>query len=587
MTLAAEKADERQAALAAGLPLGADGLPVQMPDSSAVRFLNQATFGATTADVEKLRTQWRQGWLEEQMALPITQTNWDRVRALQTAWFNSQTSPTTADPISLPYELLDGSLWQSFIASPDQLRKRIAYALSQIMVVSMEGLAGNGYQNPLLAAGYFDVLEKHAFGNFRALLKDVSLNPAMGMYLSHRGNQKALYDTDGITVLRQPDENYAREVMQLFSIGLVQLYIDGTPKVDAAGAQIETYTTDDVMGLARVFTGWNWEYDTRDGSGTLTGSPGGTSIDGTPRGVNAVFCQCYRNPMVMVGANHAPEAKSFLGVTITAGTSGAASLETAIDTLFNHRNVGPFIGRQLIQRLVTSNPSPAYVQRVAQAFNNNGSGVRGDMKAVISQILRDPEARSPLRITAPPPDWGKVREPVLRMTQLARLLGLNQNGLAWAATKSMNMNDPATQLGQSPLRSQSVFNFYRPGYVPPNSRVADAGLVGPEFQITTETSVPGVLNYLQTFMNNGAPKTSGAVAIDFSPWLAMAAKADPAELVSDLNLKLANGALSAHTQAAIGTALGTTAVKGSASQRTRVRAAMLMVLSSPEYIVQK
>lgn len=587
MTLAAEKQDEKLVALPAGAALDADGLPVNMPDPSIVRFLNQATFGATPADMESIRTRWREGWIQDQMALPITQTHWDRVRALQTAWFNSQTSPTTADPISLPYELLDASLWQSFIASPDQLRKRVAYSLSQIMVVSMEGLAGNGYQNPLLSAGYFDVLEKHAFGNFRDLLKDISLNPAMGMYLSHRGNQKAQYDTDGVTVLRQPDENYAREIMQLFSIGLVRLNIDGSRELDASGAEIETYTNSDVMGLARVFTGWNWEYDSRDGSGTLTGSPGGNSIDGTPQGVNSVFCECYRNPMVMVAASHSPEAKNFLGVTIAAGTDGPAALEIAIDTLFNHANVGPFIGRQLIQRLVTSNPSPAYVQRVAQKFNDNGNGVRGDMKAVIAQILRDPEARSPLNITAPASSWGKVREPVLRMTGIARLLGLNQSGLAWAATRTMNMSDPATQLGQSPLRSQSVFNFYRPGYVLPNSAIADAGLVGPEFQITTETAVPGIINYLQTFLNGGAPKTSGTVAIDFTPWLTLAAQADATDLVADLNLKLANGALSANTQTAIKAALGTTAVNGSMAQRNRVRAAMLMVLSSPEYVIQK
>ena len=587
MTLAAEKQDEKLVALSADVALDSAGLPVNMPTASAVRFLNQATFGATPGDIAAASTRWRDGWIQDQMALPITQTNWDRVRALQTAWFNAQSNPTGADPIGLPYELLDASMWQSFVASPDQLRKRVAYSLSQIMVVSMEGLGGNGYQNPLLAAGYFDVLERNAFGNFRNLLKDIALNPAMGMYLSHRGNQKAQYDTDGTTVLRQPDENFAREVMQLFSIGLVQLNIDGTHKAGSTGADVETYTTNDVMGLARVFTGWDWEYDTRDGSGSLKGNPGGTSIDGVPRGVNSVFCECYRNPMVMVEANHSPEAKSFLGTTISAGTGGAASLEAAIDVLFNHPNVGPFIGRQLIQRLVTSNPSAAYVTRVAQVFNNNGSGVRGDMKAVIGQILRDPEARSPLNIASAAVGWGKVREPVLRMTGTARLLGIGQAGLTWAGTKAMNMSDPATQLGQSPLRSPSVFNFYRPGYVPPNSKVADAGLVAPELQIATETSVPGTLNALQNFLSGAAPKTAGTVAADFTPWLALAAKADPVDLVSDLNLKLANGALSAETQSAIKSALGSSAVSGSAAQKVRVQAAMLMVLSAPEYVIQK
>ncbi len=587
MTIAAEKQDEKLVALPAGTALDANGLPVSMPERSAVRFLNQATFGATPADVANVGSRWREGWLQEQMALPITQTHWDRVRALQTAWFNAQPNPASVSPIGLPYELLDAALWQSFIASPDQLRKRVAYALSQVMVVSMEGLAGNGYQNPLLAAAYFDVLERNAFGNFRSLLKDIALSPAMGMYLSHRGNQKAQYDADGVTVLRQPDENFAREVMQLFSIGLVQLNLDGTRKLGPNGKEIETYSTDDVMGLARVFTGWNWQFDTRDGSGRQTGNPGATSVDGASRGINSVFCECYRNAMVMVDADHSPEAKTFLGTTLAAGTKGEASLEAAIDVLFNHPNVGPFIGRQLIQRLVTSNPSPAYVARVAQRFNNNGAGVRGDMKAVIDQVLRDPEARSPLNITAPSATAGKVREPVLRMTGLARLLGLNQEALAWNATRTMNMSDPATQLGQSPLRSPSVFNFYRPGYVAPNSKAAELGLVAPELQIATETSVPGALNYLQAFVAGGAPKTSGSVAIDFTPWLGLAAKADAAELVSDLNLKLANGALSGNTQAAIAAALGGSSANGASAQRARVRAAMLMVTSAPEYLIQK
>ncbi len=587
MTLAAEKKDEMLVALPAGAALDAGGLPVNMPDRSAVRFLNQATFGATPADIASVATLWRDGWIRAQMALPVTQTNWDRVRTLQTAWFNAQPNPTSAAPLGLPYELLDAALWQSFVSSPDQLRKRVAYALSQIMVVSMEGLSGNGYQNALLAAGYLDVLEKNAFGNFRNLLKDVALNPAMGMYLSHRGNLKAQYDTDGVTVLRQPDENFAREVMQLFSIGLVQLNIDGSHKKAADGSDAETYTTADVMGLARVFTGWDWEFDSRDGSGALSGKPGGKSIDGKPRGVNSVFCQCYRNPMVMVEANHAPEAKSFLGTNIPAGTKGAASLDIAIDTLFNHPNVGPFIGRQLIQRLVTSNPSPGYVARVARKFNDNGKGVRGDMKAVIDQILRDPEARSPRNITAPAANWGKVREPVLRMTAAARLLGLNRAGLAWTETKKMNMSDPATQLAQSPLRAASVFNFYRPGYVPPGSKAAQMGLVAPELQITTETSVPGTINYLQGFLSGGTPRTAGGVAVDFTPWLSLAAQSDPTALVNDLNLKLANGALSGATLQAMREALGTSAAKGTAAQKARTGAAMLMVLAAPDYIIQK
>ena len=300
----------------------------------------------------------------------------------------------------------------------------------------------------------------------------------MGIYLSHRGNRKADYDAQG-KPLRVPDENYARELMQLFTIGLVQLHPDGTPKLKDGQPQ-PTYTQDDVSQLARVFTGWDLA---------------------RPTGADAA--ERLRLPMQHIAARHSPEEKRFLGVLIPARTDGPTSLRIALDALFQHPNVGPFIGRQLIQRLVTSNPSPAYVARVAARFDNDGTGVRGNLRAVTEQVLRDPEARSPLNITQPAPSWGKLREPVLRFTQMARAFGIQSSGPLW---RIGDLSDPARELGQSPLRAPSVFNFYRPGYVPPHTSLATAQLVAPEFQITTDTSVPGIVNTLQAFMKSAAPR---------------------------------------------------------------------------------
>ena len=543
----AEQRDEL-AALPAGVTVAPGAVPVQMPARSAVRFLNQATFGAVAADIASVQQNWRKGWMAQQFALPAAPTHWDRVKAVQAAWL-AEDATRTAD--KLPAAVWDWSIWQAYLSSLDPLRKRVGYALSQIMVTSIEGLSGGGTTRPKLAAGYVDVLEKGAFGNFRQLLEDVSLNPAMGMYLSHRGNRKAEYDASGVAV-RVPDENYAREVMQLFTIGLVQLNLDGTPAL-ANGMARESYTEGDVANLARVFTGWDWQ----------------PASAGDER---------YRAPMRHIAANHSPEEKRFLGVTVPAGTDGPSSLKTALDTLFNHPNVGPFIGRQLIQRLVTSNPGPAYVARVATRFNDNGSGVRGDMQAVIDQVLRDPEARTPLNIVQPAPGWGKLREPVLRFTALARALNASASGPIW---RIGSLSDPATALGQSPLHSPSVFNFYRPGYVPPNTAIAAAGLVAPEFQITTDTSVPGSVNFLQRFMT----QPPSGISLDYAKELALAA--DPAALVASIHLRLANESLSAATRDDIVATLAALPAQTDAERLNRVRIAWLIAMAAPEFIAQK
>lgn len=293
--------------------------------NEASRFLGQAAFGGTAADVAALQSQGLDGWLSSQFAAARTQSHWD--------WMVANGYAVVANTFN--FAGVDNTLWRKLMSSPDVLRQRVTLALSEIFVISMDGLpvAWRG----MVAASYMDTLEAHAFGNYRQLLEAVTLSVGMGVYLNMRGNQKA--DGKG----REPDENYAREVMQLFTIGLYKLNPDGTLQT-VNGAPQDTYTQDDIKGLARVFTGWDYDR------------------------YNATVPDHAARPMVFTASRHSPEEKKFLGVTLPAGTDGVGELRAALDTLANHPNVGPFIGKQLIQRLVTSNPSAAYVGRVAAAF---------------------------------------------------------------------------------------------------------------------------------------------------------------------------------------------------------------------------
>jgi uncharacterized protein (DUF1800 family) len=424
----------------------------------------------------------------------------------------------------------------------------MVFALSQILVVSMEGVGGSSAGWSL--AFYLDFLDQHAFGNFRALLQDVTLTPAMGNYLSMRGSRRT--DASG----RRPDENYAREIMQLFTIGLVELNTDGTPRL-VAGAPVDTYREADVSGLARVFTGWDY------GSGPA---------DSPERLIK---------PMVNNPDRHETGEKTFLGITIPANTSASDSLRIALDRLFNHANVGPFICKQLIQRLVSSNPSTAYVGRVAAAFNNNGSGVRGDLKAVLRAILTDTEARN-VDAALADAHGGKLREPALRFASWARACNVSSPSGEW---RLGNLSDPATSLGQSPLHSASVFNFYRPGYVPPNTAISAAGKVAPEFQITTESSVAGYINFMQTAISDAGGVLSSDIRADYSAWLLLASDADA--LVAEANLLLAANRLSSARVTIIRNAIAAMPSTTSANRLSRVHAAVLLTLAAPECLVAK
>jgi len=497
----------------------------------ASRFLAQATFGPTPAQIDAVVREGYAPWLDAQLAMPPSQTHFD--------WLLQQKKNTEAfkgNGINAP---LESTLWRKFISAEDQVRTRVAFALSEIFVVGVQSITASW---PLFgAAGFMDLLAEHALGNYQTLLTAVTKNLSMGCMLTYRGNRKEDPKTG-----RHPDENYAREVMQLFSIGLLELAPDGTVRKEN-GAPVETYDNADVQGLAKVFTGWD--------------------INGPE-----TYVEFHRRPMALNNAQHSMAEKRFLGAVIPPGTDGHLSLKRAMDVICAHPNVGPFIGMQLIQRLVTSNPSPAYVARVSAAFNDDGKGVRGNLKAVVRAILLDPEARNP---DLNDPAWGKVREPILRFSGWARAFGATSTNGAWAMPDT---TDNTIRLAQSPMRSATVFNFFRPRYSPPVTELAKRHLVAPEMQITDETSIAGYLNFLSIYADRGWED----LQTSYAPEIALAH--DPQALVARIVLLLAGDAFSAQTARSIADAVATLPAS---RPRDRVRAAILLVAATPEYLVQK
>ena len=510
-------------------------------EAQAARFLAQASLGAGRAQIARVVALGYAGWLDEQFALPASGTRWDWLVAQGYADISHKNDQAG----------FDATAWRKLLSAPDTLRQRITLALSEIFVTAIDGLIGGGWRQ-FAAAGYLDLLEANAFANHRALLQQISLSTAMGEFLTFRGSAKANLSSGAL-----PDENYARESMQLFTIGLVLLNPDGTPQL-TAGNTTDTYGQDDITGLARVFTGWDFD---------LAGLTG-TAATATP--------DFLRRPMVQVASRYETGAKTFLGTTIAAGTTANQSLTQALDTIFAHPNVAPFFSRQLIQRLVTSNPSPAYVARLAAVFNNDGSGTRGNLRAVVRALLLDDEARSDSGAAST--TFGKLREPMLRFVAWARAYGATSPSGAWSVG---NTSDPATQLGQSPLRSPSVFNFFRPGYVPPNSALGNAALQAPEFQIANESSVVGYLN----FMQRAVAGSVGDITPDYTSLLALADNASA--LLTEINLVLAANQLSVATTTALASALQSMPAGTDTSRRNRINAALVLVLAAPEFIVQK
>lgn len=519
----------------------------------ASRFLARATFGPNMAAIDELATGGAASWFARQFAAPQTlhRKYIDNLLAVQAAG-GANVNPTSF------YE----SFWQQGIRGQDQLRQRMAFALSEIFVISTQNETVWPYTRGV--ASYYDMLGQRAFGNFRDLLEGVALHPMMGIYLSHLRNQKE-------SATRTPDENFAREVMQLFTIGLVQLNADGTVKL-AGGKPIDTYDRDDVTGLARVFTGWSW-----------------AGPDQSTDRFNGGVPDPDRDwkPMQNYPAFHSSGEKHFLGQSIAGATSGEADLKVALDTLFNHPNVGPFFGRQLILRLVTSNPSPAYVGRVAAAFANNGKGVRGDMQAVIRAVLLDPEALAPAGTTL---RTGKLREPLLRLASWMRAFDAKA---ASGRYRIYYMETPMYGLGQSPLNAPSVFNFFRPSYVPPNSALASANLVAPELQLMAEPSVTAYLNFMQDTVSSGVGEAL-EVKPDYSQELALAA--DAPALLDRIDLLLMNGTMSTRLRGRLLTVLNSidiptgasaTAAQVATAKSNRVKLAVYLTMASSDYLVQK
>jgi uncharacterized protein (DUF1800 family) len=520
----------------------------------AYRFLNQATFGATAAEAQNVMSLGYEAWIDQQLQRPASL----ELPHVQQVF---ATYPPGADFTRLHEDRVD--IWlRHALHAPDQLRQRVAFALSQIMVIS-QASALVGY--PWGSASYYDLLAQNAFGNFRELVERVTLHPAMGVYLSMLGNQKP----DAARNIR-PDENYARELMQLFTIGLVELNPDGSVRTNAAGQPIPTYDQEIVQGFAHVYTGW-----------TYSGAP---SFDTAfPTIANQI------RPMQAYAEQHATGAKRVLSYpgaatsVIPAGQSAEADLEDALDNIFHHPNVGPFISKQLIQHLVTSNPSSQYIERVARKFDDDGSGQRGNLAAVVKALLLDPEARTtPANATA-----GKLKEPLLRLTQLWRAYG------ATSQSGKYNVQNITGLIGQGPLQAPSVFNFFSPLYAPPGE-IANEGLVAPEMQLTTEylsslwTDYVFVLAFCYTTTPiQGCPPVPDALRPDLvviDPGTERGLASNPQSLVDAIGDRLIGGPVST----TLGAQARTMVELAPANQPSlRVAEALYLIASSPEIALQR
>ncbi|MFK8048132.1 MAG: DUF1800 family protein [Halioglobus sp.] len=538
--------------------------PIVLSSSEATRFLSQATFGPSADAVDQLIESGAERWLLDELEKPAS-------LHLEKVLSKFPEDGQFLDEVGMPLPgvifLTSDSFWQTAIEGSDQLRQRMAFALSQILVISADSDLA---LLPQTVAYYADLLTTGAFGNYRDLLQDITYSPAMAIYLTYLRNEKA----DPLTG-RVPDENYARELLQLFTLGLVELNPDGTPVLDAEGKQIELFDNSDITEFAKVFTGLS-------ASGTSFRSP-----------LQLIPLTAYYSPLTMFDDFHSMESKTFLGTTIPAGTTGDETINLALDAVFAHPNVGPFLGRQLIQRFVTSAPSPAYVSRVTEAFDMGaytlpsgvsvGSGERGDMKAVIAAVLFDSEARDDDMVTDP--TFGKLREPVLRFTHWARAFKVNSAD----ATNELILKDTGRSdlLGQHPYRSPSVFNFYRPGYIAPGTETGDAELTAPELQITNASTLVGYPNFMTAFALGVTPQLNGqpaaAFRADYSTQVALAA--DTEALLTNLDELLTHGSLQNDTRTRITQLLSELGSETEDELLLRSQIASVLVMTSPEYIV--
>jgi uncharacterized protein (DUF1800 family) len=534
----------------------------------AARFLNQATFGATSAEVDRLMSIGYNAWLDEQFAMPRKQSfsNWYSVDG----------------PTSNPTDYADGNTDRESAAwftlstqEPDQLRLRMAWAISQIFVVSRNKVGGK-------AIHWIDLTADASFGTYRELLEGATFSPVMAQYLDYINNT----DRNG----NAPDQNYAREVMQLFSIGLWQLNTDGSLKLDSAGARIPTYSQADVTGLSYVFTGLHMQSG-GDRYGTCRDRSGNLMPPTTDEG-KLIRCE------LSVWEFASTREHNFLGVKIPAisanstptaiQANGRKNIGVALDTLANHPNTAPFISKQLIQRFTTSNPSPAYVSRVVAKFENNGQGVRGDFKAVLKQILLDPEAR--IQTTGRPYEFGKVREPILAIAQLNRVLKANDmKGNVWAGSPGCKVYHDIISEMERPYNSATVFNFYRPSFTPANGRLAAENLVAPEMQITDTNAALDWSRFVEQSLQRGGTGCGHAAKVQntFSYGEFWNESADPEQLADKVLTLLAPGASLSDLRPALVRSINSLPAVTDADRTNRIKLAIMMTMLTPEYRVQR
>jgi uncharacterized protein (DUF1800 family) len=543
-----------------------------VPPQDASRFLMQATFGGSEADINHLSTIGYNAWFAEQFAIPNTlhEPYAERQMILNTQPACAPGDATCNQKLFLQTygdQYFEQPFWSTALTGKDALRKRVQYALSELFVVSsQDAIVG---QMPRGVANYYDMLGNDAFTNYRQLLQDVTLNPMMGIYLSILANDKG--DAN-----RDPDENYAREVMQLLTIGLNQLNPDGTPQLDGTGNPIPTYGLNDVVGMAKIFTGFSWNMNGNVSDQAWSGY--GAAYAGPGFGQDLL-------PLVPYPTHHSSDEKDFLGVTVPAGASDPnGDLKIALDTLFNHPNTPIFVSKQLIQHLVTSNPSPAYLQRVAAVFQDNGQGVRGDMQAVITAILMDDEARNTNSATFTSPNYGKVQEPMLRFTHMARAFTAESRSGAFDVGST---EDPAYGFGEMASRAPSIFNWFAPGYIPAGTTIEAAGLTAPEMEITDVTTVIGYLNNMQAAVSGGYGN-NGDLYMTLVTETALAN--NPDALLARVNLLLLGGQMSSTLQSQILGAINAIPIPAGGDPThallARAQTAIFLTVASPEYTAQ-
>ena len=549
-----------------------DGSGLDHQRFMAARFLEQSTIGFEQHDIDDVVSMGIESWIDQQIGLPMSSIL-SATEAILEITNDSLIQNGDTPQVRPNDQFFHFAWWEVNMTNADLLRHKVACALSEIMVISGKSdLKGSGFA----LGSYYDVLLEHGLGNYRDLLFNVTMHPAMGYYLSHANNPRS-----DIVLGRFPDENYAREVMQLFSIGLFELNNDGSRKKQN-GADIPTYNNDDIIEYAKVFTGLSYGAVAPETSAELKfGLRQDQSVMTVP-----MIMYDTDDPNTPENENyHEPGPKYLLrNQTIPTGQSGIQDINDAIDNLFNHPNVGPFISYRLIQRLVKSNPSPGYISRVASKFNNNGSGVRGDMKSVVQAILLDPEARDCSFMEQD--QNSRLKEPLFRISQFARMVDKEVESHLWASNL-----DFLRLTGQAILSSPSVFNFYLPSDAP-NGEITDRGLVAPEFQLHDTRLSVGYFNqvfqmtkYRRIFDFSQRYFTDGETRWNYDSLLPIALEVE--HYIDWLDHHILHGKMTEHTRIVMRRAINWFSPGQVDYLEERVEIGMYVALISAEYNTNK